>query len=58
MGNEGAKAVCDLLTENKTITYLDLKGMYKISICYHYALVLSSHFVNVLRQRTKDFLIL
>ena len=27
MGNEGAKAVCDLLTENKTITYLDLKGM-------------------------------
>ena len=28
MGNDGAKAVCDLLTENKTITYLDLKGMF------------------------------
>ena len=26
MGNDGARAVCDLLSENKTITYVDLKG--------------------------------
>ena len=28
MGNEGAQAVCDLLTENKTITYVDLRGTF------------------------------
>ena len=28
MGNDGARAVCDLLSENKTITYVDLKGEY------------------------------
>jgi len=26
MGNVGGAAICELLVENKTITYLDLKG--------------------------------
>ena len=36
MGNEGAKAVCDLLTENKTITYLDLKGSISVQSSFFF----------------------